>query len=182
MDGTLTVPKHDFEEIRLILGVPVGQDILNFVERHPEVERMKLMQTLESWEYQIALQTEISPDAEVLLNYLKENNFKCGVLTRNTHKIALVTLKAAGILDFFDGNVVLGRDSALPKPNPAGILKILSYWGVPGKGTVMIGDDINDVIAGNRAGCTSVYVERNRPLIEPGLADILCSDLKALIV
>ena len=60
-------------------------------------------------------------------------------------------------------------------------MKILSHWGAKPENAVMIGDDINDVLAGKNAGCSSVFVERNRPLANPGLADILCRDLKALI-
>ena len=73
------------------------------------------------------------------------------------------------------------RDCATPKPSPAGIHKILAYWNAKPEDTVMIGDDINDVLAGNNAGCSSVFIERNRPLANPGIADILCRNLKALI-
>ena len=181
MDGTLTIPMHDFQEIRTLLGIPRDQDILGFIDEQEESVRKNLSRRLEDWEFEIAKKSKPSLDAVALLEVLRERENRCAVLTRNTHAFAMVTLEAAGLLDFFDPNVVLGRDSAKPKPSPDGIHKILSYWGAKADETVMIGDDVNDVLAGKNAGCSSVFIERNRPLINPGLADILCSDLQALI-
>lgn len=181
MDGTLTIPMHDFQEIRIQLGIPKQKDILGFIAEQEEPTRIDLERRLEEWEHGIALRSKPSPDAVVLLEVLRERGSRCAVLTRNTRAFAMVTLQAAGLLDFFHPDVVLGRDSAVPKPSPDGIHKILSYWGVHTDQAVMIGDDINDVLAGNNAGCSSVFIERNRPLKNPGLADILCGDLKALI-
>ena len=67
------------------------------------------------------------------------------------------------------------------KPNPEGIEKLLSNWGGKPEEAVMIGDDINDVLAGNAAGCSSVYIQREHPLSNPSAADILCVDLRSLI-
>lgn len=181
MDGTLTVPMHDFVEIRRRLGIPQDRDILQYIKEQPIGVRENLERRLEDWEYEIACKAQASSDALALLEKLKERRYKCAVLTRNTRAFALVTLKSAGILDYFDEEVVLGRDSANPKPSPDGINQILSHWNANVDDAVMIGDDINDVLAANNAGCTSVFIERNRPLAEPGSADILCRDLKAFI-
>ena len=181
MDGTLTIPMHDFQEIRIRLGIPKHQDILGFIDEQEESVRQDLARRLEDWEHDIAKKSKPSMDAVSLLEVLQERGHRCAVLTRNTRAFAMVTLEAAGLLRFFDSDVILGRDSATPKPSPDGIHKILSHWGAKAGEAVMIGDDINDVLAGKNAGCASVFVERNRPLQTPGLADILCSDLKALI-
>ena len=181
MDGTLTIPMHDFQEIRVRLGIPKDEDILGFIDKQVPDVRSDLLLRLEDWEHEIAKKSQPSSDALALLDSLREKNVQCGVLTRNTRAFAMVTLKAAGLIDFFDSEVILGRDSASPKPSPDGIFKILSHWGAKPEEAVMIGDDINDVLAGKNAGCASVFIERNRPLNLPGLADILCRDLKALI-
>jgi HAD superfamily hydrolase (TIGR01509 family) len=182
MDGTLTIPMHDFDEIRRQLGIPPEVDILQFIEEQDDQRRKVLHRELEDWERSLAKRAVASEDALVLLEHLKRYNHTCGVLTRNTRALALITLKAAGLSDFFDPTVVLGRDSAPPKPSPAGILQLLSHWGVKPEDSVMIGDDINDLIAGKSAGCTSVFVYRNRPLLERSHADILCRDLRALMM
>ena len=181
MDGTLTVPMHDFQEIRSLLSIPQERDILAYIEEQHEELRKDMKRNLEQWEHDIALRAQAAPDALVLLEKLRKHGCHCAVLTRNTKALATITLDAAGLSDYFDPQLVLGRDSATPKPSPDGIVHILSHWGVDAGSAVMIGDDINDVLAGNNAGCTSVFVERNRALAEPGLADILCRDLQALL-
>ena len=181
MDGTLTIPMHDFQEIRMRLGIPKHRDILGYISEQEEAVRTRLEHELESWEHDIAQRAEPAQDAVELLEFLRKKECQCAVLTRNTQDFAMITLQAARLLDYFDPAVILGRDSAEPKPSPAGIYKILSHWDAKPESTVMIGDDINDVLAGKNAGCSSVFVERNRPLANPGLADILCRDLKALI-
>ena len=145
MDGTLTIPMHDFQEIRMRLGIPKHSDILGYISEQEETVRTRLEQELESWEHGIAQKAEPAQDAVELLDFLRKKEFPCAVLTRNTRDFAIITLQAAGLLDYFDPAVILGRDSAEPKPSPAGIQKILSYWDANPEDTVMIGDDINDV-------------------------------------
>ncbi len=181
MDGTLTIPKHDFVEIRKILGIPQDSDILSFIDAALPSKKTYLNQKLQEIEREIALQAEVSPDALELLQYLQESAKPCGVLTRNTKDFAMLTLQRAGLLQFFPIDCILGRDSSAAKPSPEGIEKLLSRWGGKPAETVMIGDDINDILAGNAAGCSSVYIQREHLLSNPSAADILCVDLRSLI-
>ena len=41
MDGTLTIPQHDFASIRQRLGIPVGEDILAHIDGRPKEDRSK---------------------------------------------------------------------------------------------------------------------------------------------
>ena len=181
MDGTLTIPKHNFVEIRNELGIPQNSDILSFINAALPSEQISLNQKLEEIERDVAMQAEASVDAVELLEYLSECFIPCGVLTRNTKDFALLTLHRAGLLQFFPIDCILGRDSIEAKPSPKGIEKLLSKWGGKPEETVMIGDDINDVLAGNAAGCSSVYIQREHLLSNPSAADILCVDLRSLI-
>jgi len=181
MDGTLTIPKHNFVEIRKTLGIPQDSDILSFIDVALPSKKTYLNQKLEEIEREIALQAEVSPDALELLQYLQESAKPCGVLTRNTKDVAMLTLQRAGLLQFFPIDCILGRDSGAAKPSPEGIEKLLSRWGGKPEETVMIGDDLNDILAGNAAGCSSVYIQREHLLSNPSAADILCVDLRSLI-
>ena len=53
MDGTLTIPMHDFQEIRMRLGIPKHRYLGVHVEQE-ETVRARLEQQLESWEHDIA--------------------------------------------------------------------------------------------------------------------------------
>jgi len=60
LDGTLTHPVHDFEQIRSELGLPAGCDILATIADKPEAEQKELNHRLDQWEYFYADQVKSS--------------------------------------------------------------------------------------------------------------------------
>jgi len=44
------------------------------------------------------------------------------------------------------------------KPHPAAILHIAQEWGIPTSEMLMVGDSIDDMLAGNRAGARTVLL------------------------
>jgi phosphoglycolate phosphatase-like HAD superfamily hydrolase len=54
---------------------------------------------------------------------------------------------------------LITRESAAPKPDPAGIHQLLSLWSAAPNDAVMIGDYDHDLTAGRRAGTHTVYVD-----------------------
>ncbi|MEC7986372.1 MAG: HAD family hydrolase [Myxococcota bacterium] len=181
MDGTITVPKHDFDEIRTRLGLTAGKDILKEIERLPETRRAKAHEELRDWEEEIAYKGEAAPDAKELLDFLHQRGSSLAVLTRNTKKLAHITLAQAGLQPYFTEPFILGRDCAKPKPEPDGILHITNLWNVKASECMMVGDYIHDVAAGRNAGCTTTFIQRQYILEQPALADYNCRDLRSLI-
>lgn len=59
-DGTLTVPTHDFEDVRRVLGLPVGKPIL---EEIAELKKEKAFQILERLD-RIVLRLAFAPPLE----------------------------------------------------------------------------------------------------------------------
>ena len=45
-----------------------------------------------------------------------------------------------------------------PKPHPAGILYIGNQWGIRASEMIMVGDSMDDMIAGREAGVTTVLL------------------------
>ena len=72
MDGTLTVPKHDFSYLRRMLSIPQEYDILAYIDQLPPHEKIRAEQQLYDWEYDIACQGEANTDALELLKILKK--------------------------------------------------------------------------------------------------------------
>jgi len=128
MDGTLTLAVHDFDAIRNTLGLPLGKPILEAIEDLPAPQAKHMMQELFNIEMQIAAKATEQPGARELLEQLLSQGCRLGILTRNDCEIAIETLKAAGLSDFFTRNTILGRESCAPKPDPAGIYHHLSAW------------------------------------------------------
>lgn len=119
MDGTLTVPAHDFAAFEDAHGVPRGTDLLTAANSRPPTERATFLQAISDWEHKIALSARAQDDAVGLLAHLAGSGVSLGIVTRNTKAHALTTLHAAGLSKWFPNQAhVFGRDCAAPKPAP----------------------------------------------------------------
>jgi phosphoglycolate phosphatase len=75
---------------------------------------------------------------------------RMGVCTNKAQVATDLVLHNAGLSDFF--SAVIGHDKApAPKPDPAHVLCVCAALGHP-KSAVMVGDSLNDLLAGHRAG------------------------------
>jgi HAD superfamily hydrolase (TIGR01509 family) len=180
MDGTLTVPMHDFAWLRARLRVPVGQDILANVDARGPADAAQAHRVIHDWEMDVADRARPQADALVLLQALATAGCRLGVLTRNTQVGARRTLAAAGLQRFFHPDDVLGRDDAAPKPDPEGVLRLLSAWGAAASDAVMVGDWVYDTAAGRAAGTATVLVDRGERAPETDTADLRVSTLDAV--
>jgi phosphoglycolate phosphatase-like HAD superfamily hydrolase len=129
MDGTLTRAVHDFDAIRESLKLPVGLPILEALACLPEAEAAPKWRELGRIELELAERATASEGAEQLLTHLSERGVRLGIVTRNSHENATVTLRAAGLLRFFSPECVSTRDNAKPKPDPAGLIRLLDLLG-----------------------------------------------------
>lgn len=158
MDGTLTLAVHDFEAIKRALDIPLEHDILHHLAALPEdVAAAKYVWLLEH-ERELALSAEPAPGAIELVRALKDRDCRLGILTRNAHELALVTLQAIGLGDCFASGDILGRDEAPPKPHPGGLLHLAERWQVTPNELVMVGDYRFDLECARAAGACSVLV------------------------
>src|SRR5471032_3543720 len=158
MDGTLTVPVHDFPAIKLALEIPLEDDILGHLAALPaNVSKAKHAWLLEH-ERNLALGSKPAVGAVELVRELAGRGYRLGILTRNARELAHVTLEAIGLADCFAVEDVLGRDEAPPKPHPGGLLKLAEAWNVPASEMVMVGDYRFDLDCGRAAGTRTVLV------------------------
>lgn len=161
MDGTLTVPAHDFDAIRTELGLPQGRPILEQLADLPAEKAGMLHTRLEEIELEIARDAVRQPGSEKLLSTLRARGATVGILTRNSHRNALETLRACGLADFFDPDNVMARESCAPKPSADGIRKLLARWSATPEESVMVGDFLFDILAGREAGTATVFVDNH---------------------
>lgn len=159
MDGTLTESLHDFPAISRTLGLPADEPILEALDRLSPDDAARCHKQLADIELDIARKATPQPRAAALLEDLRSQGKRIGILTRNTKDMAHETLAACGLADFFHPDDILGRTCCLPKPQPDGILKLLSAWSATPTDTVMTGDHKFDLIAGRNANATAVYLD-----------------------
>ena len=181
LDGTLTLPVHDFAAIRTALGMAeTDPDILGFLASLPAAEAVAKHARLIEIEYELAARTAAAPGAGRLLDQLLRRGSQIGILTRNTREIALHTLGMIGLRKYFTKDAILGRDEAAPKPHPEGIAKLLDTWGGAPDEAVMVGDYLFDLQVGRAAGTATIHVDRTGAFRWPELADLAVADLEEL--
>ena len=180
MDGTLTIAQHDFDAIREELGLPFGLPILESLDQLSEEESIPLHKRLNEIELDIAAESKAAEGSEQLLELLLSNGANIGILTRNNKINIDVTLKAAGLNEYFQDENLLSRDCVKPKPAPDGILFLLDRWNVSTESAIMVGDHLHDLLTGKVAGTTTLYVDPSGEFIFKKDADFLIHQLTDL--
>lgn len=181
LDGTLTRPVHDFAHIRAELGLAADADILRTLAALPQPQRARQFARLDQLELHYAARTEPAPAVTDLLAQLSDRDCRLGILTRNTRPVALRALQAIDAARYFVPADVLGRDEALPKPDPQGIERLLARWSGAPQEAVMVGDFRYDLEAGRACGTTTVHVDHGIHPTWPDLTDVRVTSLEQLL-
>lgn len=178
LDGTLTVAVHDFKAIKAALGIPPESDILGYLDALPTEESAPLHIKLHSIEQELSRKTAAAVGAMELLSLLAEDDCVLGVLTRNTHAIARLTLEQTGLADFFpEASYILGRHEAAPKPDPAGGLHLAELWNASPDNIVFTGDYHYDLLCGRNMGAATIHVDATGEFRWSELADLRVTSL-----
>lgn len=181
MDGTLTVAVHDFLYIRRMLEIPEHADILGHLAALPPAEAAQKHAWLLEHERHLALNSQPALGAIELVKHLHQQGRELAILTRNAKELALLTLQAIDLLDCFSDTLILGREQAIPKPHPDGLLKIAQHWQVSPAQMVMVGDFYMDLKTAQAAGSYAVQVNTADNLW-PELTDFHAVDCRQLLI
>ncbi len=181
MDGTLTHAIHDFDKIRQQLELPEGRPILESIAQLPVAQSAEITQKLDDLEFEIANQATAQPYSAELLELLRARGHSVGIVTRNGHGIALATLKACGLDEFFDAELVISRDCCEPKPSPAGVNLLLNRLSASASDAVMVGDYLFDLEAGKNAGTATVHLDVQVNFFWPEYTDYKVTSLEPLV-
>ena len=180
MDGTLTIAVHDFLYIRRMLEIPEHADILGHLASLPDTEAQQKHAWLLEHERQLAMNSQPAPGAIELVQHLHGQGRDLAILTRNAKELALLTLGAIDLLDYFSDTLILGREQAIPKPHPDGLLKIAQHWHIAPQHMVMVGDFQMDLKTAQAAGSYAVQVNTANNLW-PELTDFHAIDCQQLL-
>ena len=158
MDGTLTVPNHDFAEMYRRVGCKT-KDILTEIEGWPEAERARANAIIHEMETEALATMRRMPGAARLGAFLDAKGVPRGLVTRNVQaSVAHFHANAWPLPPFAPA---LAREFKPYKPAPDALLHICAHWGVHPSEVCMIGDSAkDDVVSGNRAGCVTVLLDQ----------------------
>ncbi|KAL1310728.1 hypothetical protein AAFC00_000982 [Neodothiora populina] len=185
-----------FGEMRAALGIPKSEDILDHIYSLPsEQERQEAHAKIQAIE-RAAMEKQV-PQAGLLalMDYLDSKGIKKGICTRNFD--TPVTHLLSNHLPTHTIHPIITREFRPPKPSPGGILHIAKSWGIlqesdvvdhkpRTKGAIpmiMVGDSIDDIIAGHEAGAATVLLrsEGKEELEKDERTDLVISRLDELI-
>lgn len=174
--------------MRDAVGISKTTDILEHIDSLPKDQQHTALEAIRAIERKaMDLQTP-QPGLMTLMAYLDANSIPKAICTRN------FDVPVQNLLEkFLEGSPfspVITRDFKPPKPDPAGILHIAQDWGFvgeDGKGDasalIMVGDSIDDMTAGRRAGAATVLLvnDVNKQLADHEHTDLVIRTLDELV-
>ena len=163
-DGTLTRPESlDLSIIKKKIGCPVDNLILEFIENLSTADqRRQARNDLDQFELEAAAFSEPNPGAEDLILYLRSKGIKIGIISRNSRQSIERSLQNFGKVTASDFNVIISRDEPIePKPSGDGIMLAARQLKVGVNQILIVGDYIWDILAGNRAGAMTAFLDNH---------------------
>ena len=163
-DGTLTMPGAlDFTAFKRSIACPADQTVLEFVQSLPDASEQKTAwKKLDEFEMAAAETAEPNRGAEDLIRYLRAQDLRLGIISRNSRAAIDRALKNFDKVTASDFDVILARDdTAKPKPHPEGILKAARSLDIEAGQTIIVGDFIFDIQAGKAAGAVTVFLDNH---------------------
>ncbi|KAJ1722772.1 hypothetical protein LPJ53_002828 [Coemansia erecta] len=166
MDGTLATPMTEhLVRLHKELGVPSKMGILEYVDGHlVGAERERAEQRILEVETEAMANMQLSPGLVELLQFLHENKLPIAIITRNNNLAAqhfleqVVTRQPEEQLKLFGFDPVIDRSFRPTKPHPQSLLHISELWGIPPQQLMMVGDHLDDLLCGVRAGSVSALL------------------------
>lgn len=200
VDGTLCLPQnymfgemryvcvHSWSQLPLIfprsaLGIGKGTDILDHIYSLPDAEQEEAHEKVRDIERKAMKKQRPQAGLVELMDYLDSRGLKKGICTRNFD--APVEHLLTTFLPSSKFSPVVTREFRPPKPDPAGILHIAKQWMHEdgGENLIMVGDSIDDMTAGWRAGAATVLLvnDVNKHLAEHQHTDLVVKQLDDLV-
>ncbi|MBO8174521.1 MAG: HAD hydrolase-like protein [Thermococcus sp.] len=174
LDGTLIGAPTTFAEIKeklkeklLEIGIP-KEIIGDLTPMYESLFRISeetgknvddLKKLLEDLEVKRVDESFLFKGTKEVLEFLKSQEIKLAIMTRNCRKATLKALEMHGIKNYFE--LILTRDDVSwreVKPNEMHIKRILEYFKVPPTKAVVIGDHGYDIIPAKRVGALSILI------------------------
>lgn len=168
-------PAAPADEIISLIGVGLVPLLKNFVDNPEEY----VDQYRDLYKKGFHSRTTLYRGAKEVLELLKKNDVKVGVVTNRSKELSQV------IMDYFtlssDVDILVGQDGNSPlKPDPELILQACRALGVKPNSTIMVGDTEIDIETGKNAGSFTIKVDHEAKN-EPTKADAVVYELPEVL-
>jgi phosphoglycolate phosphatase len=103
----------------------------------------------------IAVKSKLYPGARELLEKLASQGKIMAIISNKNESLCRILLETLEVEQYF--SIICGGDTFPElKPSPSPLLYVVKHLGLTPDQTVMVGDSINDIAAGNRARITTI--------------------------
>jgi HAD superfamily hydrolase (TIGR01509 family) len=177
LDSTLTRPYLDFKRLRQQLGIPQGVDILHWLAQLPPQAQAHASRLIEEFEQDGVENVTWNDGAQEVLHTLRALTVPLAIVTRNSRTSLVAVCARLGIAV----NVLVARDDAPPKPDPACLRYTAQRLGIPIDSLLMVGDFRHDTEAGRAAGAITVLLTNGQTPAWPVDADLVIASLPELL-
>jgi len=177
MDGTLTVPYINWQDLRAKIECPPNKNIIDHINSLPIERAQHANNILLSIEREAAEQAAINEGATELVQALKDRGLKLALVTNNHREAMHIILQRYGLT--FD--TALSRDDGTLKPAPDLIIKALHQLNVHPHEAIGIGDSQYDILACTAANVRCIYLTHGAPTLHHNLSITALSDMLAFI-
>jgi HAD superfamily hydrolase (TIGR01509 family) len=154
LDGTLTEPFLDFDQIRRDIGLQPGIGILEGISRMTDEQKHRAEAILIEHEDQAAQNSTLNEGAKEVLHALRQRNLALGLLTRNLRRNAELVAAIHGLQ--FDA--IVDRTDGPAKPDGFGVQFLCQRFGVKPCETLVVGDFEHDLKCAKNAGAIAVLI------------------------
>lgn len=176
LDSTLTRPYLDFTKLRRQLHLSEG-DILAWLAQLPPSEQARAHAIVDAFEQDGVEKVEWNDGAQETLRAVRGMGLPVAIVTRNSRASLVAVCRHLHI----EVEVLVSRDDAPPKPDPACLHYAAARLGVATEHLLMVGDYRHDIDAGRAAGTLTALLTNGRVPTWPVEADVVIERLDELL-
>jgi HAD superfamily hydrolase (TIGR01509 family) len=153
LDGTITRPYLDFDQIRAEIGDVEGP-ILEAMQKMSPEKRGQAEEILHKHELLAAENSQLNPGVYEVFDWLRSRNNKIGLITRNSRD----SVERVCVRHQISFDSVVTREDGPSKPDSFPVIHTCREMAVSPTQSVVVGDYLFDLISGRRAGAISVLL------------------------
>jgi len=122
--------------------------------------KQEIDKKVEMIERKASYQARTIPGIKNVLEYCTNKKILSGIITLNTTKNAIISLKSANIINFFPNtSFIVGRDKVNKnKPDPEHAMFLLNQFKIPYNEICIIGDHPSDIESARSIGARSIAI------------------------
>ena len=151
-----SLPTIEIELLGRMSGLPVG-DIVNTKTYISESAAKEIEKDVfDAYTVFCRTSCQLLPQVENTLKTLKSKHIKIGLLTATPSKSLKAVAEKFSLNDYFD--IILAKGDAKNKPDPEGLEKIITEFGIEKDECLYVGDSPIDILTGKAAGIKTIAV------------------------